>query len=262
MVSLFYERIDASGYLKKQYDKLKENNFIKFINYKEWVNNNLYDDLKSSTTTQNGITVFLTSTVVDALQIVHEMAHYLFKHDNAQIDYLFTEGIACLNTLAFCNVMDDYLKNEDICTYFNQELEAIFEKSIDVESIGTYVDIYLKHHKINEKSIEDYCLEFGIEDQTDYLKDEAVDIKGSIDLETLFFNLRYIYSYPLVVSYFKNQDDINLLEVINNYLETNSLNEAALVFEKNYPIKSNDELENMVDDFYTYYTNEEKNKQK
>ena len=100
LVKKFLEFIDPSLTWVKTLEKLKEKGSLNLVTKENWMDKK-YLDMDNSVTTNNGITIFLKGTIEDALQIIHELTHFLVVHKNSQIDYLFTEASAFLMTNEF-----------------------------------------------------------------------------------------------------------------------------------------------------------------
>ncbi len=242
LVKKFLEFIDPSLTWVKTLEKLKEKGSLNLVTKENWMDKK-YLDMDNSVTTNNGITIFLKGTIEDALQIIHELTHFLVVHKNSQIDYLFTEASAFLMTNEFIKFMNNTPFEEELNNWNELEKEDLFIKAMDFETVGTCLDVYLRYGKFNNKNFRKYAKFYEIEDLA-YNMAHELNTYTNIDLERLFKNFRYIYAYPLAFN--KLNEDFNIMDFLDSYLKAETIEEVATLFNTTYPLKTDEEVNELL----------------
>lgn len=245
-VQNFLLTLDNSGSFFKIYEKLKQSQILKPIPHEVWEVDPRYLGYASSVAKSDEILVFLTNTIVDAVQVIHELTHYLIVHPDKQIDYFYTESNATLVTLNFIEWMKQESCYQDLQKYLAQEIKVLMGKSYEFENYGTYLDVYLKNGQVTEETLKKYCEEYGMADLFSYFDEGVQEAVSNISIDSLIKHIRYLYACPL--AYLKNCEDFDLLSFLSQYQKTTSFEEVARLFGTSYPLKDS-ELDEILKPF-------------
>lgn len=256
MYELCLEILQTLGY-ENEFKYMYQNKIIKYK--KERKNTNSYTKVKHDKLLIN---VYKNNTIEDVLKTIHEFFHYIhiskyeknLKNDKC---FLFTETFAAIGELyTILYLYNNNLYKEDVVTYFKAYFNTLHIKANHTLLNGILIDIYDKHHSLDDEIIEKYIIEENHDDWVKKIIEYNSELESFDFFEDAGYALALIPALLTAVSMQENNDAIlNVRDCIENIHEYNTMEKLYKKLNVYDVVYNQDNLIKLISQMYYFIKN-------